>query len=87
MSKGFKTLHEETFSLPFIMQTSYGDFKIETTQFYNPNKEINVKVSFSGYDYATEMLQKEVEVVLQTKRPTSSICNLKKKTSRKEKMS
>ena len=46
------------FSLPFIMQTSYGDFKIETTQFYNPNKEINVKVSFSGYDYATEMLQK-----------------------------
>lgn len=46
MSKGFKTLHEETFSLPFIMQTSYGDFKIETTQFYNPNKEINVKVSF-----------------------------------------
>lgn len=59
MSKGFKTLHEETFSLPFIMQTSYGDFKIETTQFYNPNKEINVKVSFAGYDYATEMLQKK----------------------------
>ena len=85
MSKGFKTLHEETFSLPFIMQTSYGDFKIETTQFYNPNKEINVKVSFSGYDYATEMLQKEVEVDFATKKANIINMQLKEKNIKKGK--
>ncbi|WP_270419238.1 GumC family protein [Bacteroides intestinalis] len=77
MSKGFKKIHEQTSSLPFILKTSYGDFRIDTTRYYNPQKEISVKVSITGYDYAAEMLQKKVEVDMATKK--ADIINMQMK--------
>ena len=51
----FKTLAEaEASSLPMVVNTPYGIFSIDTTKYYVPNEEIEVKVNVSGNSIAAE---------------------------------
>ena len=68
VKKGFRTLGSIETPLPTMLQTSYGCFKIDTTSFYIPEENFNVKVVFRGYDHAAELLQEKVTIDLITKK-------------------
>lgn len=59
---------------PAQIRTDYGDFIINTTQFYIPQESYNLKVSFSGYNATAESLQKDLKIDIKTKK--ANIFNL-----------
>ena len=60
--------------LPVTLQTSYGNFNINTTSFYIPGENYNIKAIYSGYNWVSEKLQELVTIYLVSKK--ANVINL-----------
>ncbi|MCS2404269.1 hypothetical protein NXY31_05030 [Bacteroides salyersiae] len=60
--------------LPVTLQTSYGNFNINTTSFYIPGENYNIKAIYSGYNWVSEKLQELVTIDLVSKK--ANVINL-----------
>lgn len=50
----------KTKEFPVKLETKYGTFYLDTTQYYKPNKPLDMEIHYMGYDLATEILQKRL---------------------------
>lgn len=67
--RGYKKLGEgKSKVLPINISTTYGNFQIDTTAYYQPGTSFELKAVYRGYDYAAEILQEEVKVDLSSKK-------------------
>lgn len=67
--KGFsKKAESKSPHFPLLLNTEYGQFKIDTTNFYKPGKAISIDARYQGFDYATELLQENVLIDLASKK-------------------
>lgn len=59
----FKTIGEgEADKLPMVVNTIYGPFSIDTTQYYVPGEEITVKAVVAGNSYLAEVYGEDISV-------------------------
>ena len=55
-------------SFPEKIPTIFGDFLINTTQFYKADKSISMKIIYTGYGYIAEILTERILIDLVTKK-------------------
>ena len=55
-------------SFPAKIPTIFGDFLINTTQFYKADKSISMKIIYTGYGYIAEILTERILIDLVTKK-------------------
>lgn len=55
-------------ALPAKISTMYGDFNVNTTNFYKPNESVSMKIIFSSYGYIAEVLTERIIIDLITKK-------------------
>lgn len=58
----------EDAKLPATIKTIYGDFVVDTTQYYIPGQEVATTITIHGYDAAAELLALDVHAGIANKR-------------------
>lgn len=73
--KGFKKIAtQEAVNFPMYISTPYGNYTLSQTPYFPKEKSFSMKIKFSGYDLATENLQKEISIGLISKK--ANVINL-----------
>lgn len=65
---GKKVYEKEDIKLPAALATPYGEFRLETTDEYKPEKKLAMSIWMFSYDAAAENLQKEVRCFIPSKK-------------------
>lgn len=64
-----RTLAEvESRKWPVAVDTEYGKFYVNKTEYFHPGEKLNTLVSFSGYDVAAENLSDDVQIYVANKK-------------------
>lgn len=58
----------ENQKFPIALDTDYGEFVIDKTQYYKPGKDLRMNISYIGYDHAAENLQKEIKCFIPSRK-------------------
>ena len=67
--RGWSTIGSiKTQEFPIKLNTELGIFYFDTTKYYHPKQEVNLNISYMGYDLCAEILQKQVTVDLFSKK-------------------
>lgn len=69
--------------LPALISTAYGAFVLDTTGYFKPGEALKMKIVYSGYNRAAELLQEEVLVDIASKK--ASVINLSTKMKNRQK--
>lgn len=81
-AKGKTIFEDKNCSLPKLIQTPYGAFSINPTEYAKPNKDYNTKIELLSPSDAAEEIRKDLNIELARKR--SQIINLSIITSNKD---
>jgi uncharacterized protein involved in exopolysaccharide biosynthesis/Mrp family chromosome partitioning ATPase len=62
------TLADLKGELPMTVETTFGTFTLEKTQYLKPNKKLTLHINYSGYPSTTELYQKKLDVDFASKK-------------------
>jgi len=67
--QGWKTIGSvSSTDFPVRLNTKYGPFYFDLTNYYKPKKSLSMDILFLGYDFCAELLQKQITVDQVTKK-------------------